>query len=91
MSILVRFLSAAAIGLGVLVALVLSAMLLGGFAALGRTAAPDTGFLILEFIRIGVFVCVPLTLAAASWVLLRPESRSPAAWPETRSRLFLDA
>jgi hypothetical protein len=89
MRILGRFLLAAATALGVLVAGVLSAMVLGGFAAWGRGAPAPNRLLVLEFIAFGVLLCVPLAIAAAGWVLLRPGSHPHAALPPTRSGLFL--
>lgn len=84
-----RFLLAAATGLAVLASGVLSATVLAGFAVLGRSAPPGNRFLILEFIAIGVLLCVPLAIAAACWVLLRPGSRSRPALSPTRGGLFL--
>jgi hypothetical protein len=87
MRVLGRFLLATATGLVVLVTGVLSAMVLGGFAVLERSAPPGNRFLILEFIAIGVLICVPLAIAAACWVLLGHHSNQ--GLPQTRSGLFL--
>jgi predicted small integral membrane protein len=76
MRILGRFLLAAATGLGVLVAGVLSAVVLAGFAVWERAAPPGNRFLILEFIAIGVLLGAPMAIAVACWVLLRPGSHS---------------
>jgi hypothetical protein len=88
MRILGRFLLAAATGLGVLVAGVLSAMVLGGLAVWERGAPAGNGFLILEFMAFGVLLCVPLAIAAAGWVLLRPGSHPHPAWSPTGKRPF---
>jgi len=88
MRILGRFLLAAATGLVVLATGVLSAMILGGFAVLERSAAPGNRFLILEFIAIGVLICVPLAIAAGCWVLLRPRSRPSHGLSEAGGCLF---
>jgi hypothetical protein len=74
MRVLGRFLLAATAGVLVLVVGVLCATVLGGFALLERTASPRGGFLLLEFVAIGVLICVPMAIAAACWVLFRPES-----------------
>jgi hypothetical protein len=66
---------------------VLSAMVLGGFAILERSAPPGNRFLMLEFIAIGVLICVPLAIAAACWVLLGHYSHQ--GLPQTRSGFFL--
>lgn len=59
---------------------VTAAMVLGGFALLERTASPGGGFLVLEFVAIGVLVCTPLSIAAACWVLFRPgKSTNPCS------------
>lgn len=87
MRVLGRFLLAAATGLVVLVTGVLSATVLGGFAVLERSAPPGNGFLMLEFIAIGVLICVPLAIAAACWVLLGRHSNQ--GLPQTRSGFFL--
>jgi len=89
MRVLGRFLLAAATGLVVLVTGVLSAMVLGGFAVLERSAPLGNGFLMLEFIAIGVLICVPLAIGAACWVLLRLGSHSSQGLSPTRSGFFL--
>jgi hypothetical protein len=86
MRVLGRFLLATATGLVVLMTGVLSAMVLGGFAVLERSAPPGNRFLMLEFIAIGVLICVPLAIAAACWVLLGHPNQG---LPQTRSGLFL--
>ena len=73
MKALGRFLLAATVGVLVLLVGVIGATVLGGFAMLERAASSSQGFLVLEFIAIGVFVCVPMAIAAACWVLFRPE------------------
>lgn len=70
-----RFLLAAGAGIMVLLLGVLGATVLGGFALLERAASPGGGFLMLEFVAIGVLICVPMAIAAACWVLFRPEGR----------------
>jgi hypothetical protein len=72
MRVVARFLLAAGVGVLVLLFGVVAAMVLGGFALLERTASPASGFLILEFVAIGVLICVPLSIAAACWILFRP-------------------
>jgi|KBSMisStaDraftv2_1062788.scaffolds.fasta_scaffold1353176_2 hypothetical protein len=72
MRVLGRFLLAAGVSILVLLFGVTAAMVLGGFALLERTASPATGFLVLEFVAIGVLVCTPISIAAACWVLFRP-------------------
>jgi hypothetical protein len=74
MRVLGRFLLAAGAGILVLLLGVLGATVLGGFALLERTASPGGGFLLLEFVAIGVLICVPMAIAAACWVLFRPAS-----------------
>ena len=86
MKVLARFILASAVGLLVLLIGVLGAIILGGFAVLERGAPPGNGFLMLEFLAIGVLICVPLSIAAAGWVLLRPENNSVS--PQNRSGLF---
>jgi hypothetical protein len=56
MRVLARFLLAAATGVVVLMAGVLSAVVLGGFAILERNGPPGNRFLILEFIALGVLI-----------------------------------
>jgi hypothetical protein len=68
MRVLGRFALAAGIGVLVLLFGVFAAMVLGGFALLERHGPVGDGFLVLEFVAIGVFVCVPLSIAAACWV-----------------------
>jgi len=68
MRILGRFLLAAATGLAVLMAGVLSAVVLGGFAVFERAAPPGDRLLILEFIAIGVLLGAPMAIAVACWV-----------------------
>jgi hypothetical protein len=89
MRVLGRFILAAAAGLLVLLIGVLSSMILGGFAVLERSAPPSNGFLILEFLAIGILTCVRLSIAAACWVLLRPGNNCASTLPENRSGLFL--
>jgi hypothetical protein len=72
MRVLGRFLLAAGVAILVLLFGVTASMVLGGFALLERTASPATGFLVLEFVAIGVLVCTPISIAAACWVLFRP-------------------
>jgi hypothetical protein len=89
MRVLGRFLLAATTGLAVLVTGVLSAMALGGFAALERTAPAGNRFLILEFIAIGVLICVPMAIAAACWVLLRTASHPGPELSQSQRGFFL--
>ena len=89
MRVLGRFLLAAATGFVVLVTGVLSAMVLGGFAILERSGPAGNRFLMLEFIAIGVLICVPLAIAAACWVLLRLGSHSNQGLAQARSGFFL--
>ena len=89
MRVLGRFILAGAVGLLVLLIGVGSAMVLGGFAVLERSAPPGNGFLILEFLAIGILICVPLSIAAACWVLLRPGNGRAPVLPENRSGFFL--
>ena len=75
MRILSRFILAAVVGifvlvLGVFTSFVLSALALPDVPDAGR--APGDGFLVLMFIAIAVMLCVPLSIAAASWILFRP-------------------
>ena len=90
MRVLGRFVLASAAGLLILLIGVLAAMVLAGFAVLERSASPGNRFLVLEFIAIGTLICVPLSIAAACWVLLRPGSISNHVLPKRRSGLFLD-
>lgn len=89
MRVLGRFVLASAAGLLILLVGVLAAMVLAGFAVLERSAPPGNSFLVLEFIAIGTLICVPLSIATACWVLLRPEGNSSQALPQNRRRLFL--
>jgi hypothetical protein len=89
MRVLGRFVLASAAGLLILLIGVLAAMVLGGFAVLERSAPPGNGFLMLEFIAIGTLICVPISIAAACWVLLRPGSNSNVVLPQNRSGIFL--
>ena len=89
MRVLGRFLLAAGAGILVLLLGVLGAMVLGGFALLERSASPAGGFLILEFVAIGVLICVPIAIVAACWVLFRTERNSNPVLPDGRERLFL--
>lgn len=88
MKVLGRFLLAAGAAILVLGFGVVAAMVLGGFAVLERNAAAGKGFLVLEFIAIGVLVCVPLSIAAACWVLFRPGKR-PKELAQEHSGVFL--
>jgi hypothetical protein len=83
-----RFLLAAGAGVLVLLAGVLGAMVLGGFALLERTASPSGGFLILEFVAIAVLICTPMSIAAACWVLFRA-GRNSGQVASSESGLFL--
>ena len=89
MRVLGRFLLAAGAGMLVLLLGVLGATVLGGFALLERTASPGGGLLILEFVAIGVLLCVPMAIAAACWVLFRPQSNESQALTAGRGGLFL--
>jgi len=89
MRVLARFVLASAAGLLILLIGILAAMALAGFAVLERSAPPGNRFLVLEFIAIGTLICVPLSIAAACWVLLRPRSNSNRVLPPNRSGLFL--
>ena len=89
MKVLGRFFLAAGAGILVLLLGVLGATVLGGFALLERTASPGGGFLILEFVAIGVLICVPLAIAAACWVLFRAERNSKPVLATGRDGLFL--
>lgn len=88
MRVLGRFVLAAGAGISVLLFGVLAAMVLGGFAALERTAANGHGFLMLEFVAIGVLICVPLSIAVACWVLFRA-GKSGGELPQDQGQLFL--
>lgn len=89
MRVLGRFVLASAAGLLILLVGVLAAMVLAGFAVLERSAPPGNSFLVLECIAIGTLICVPLSIATAGWVLLRPEGNSSQALAQNRHRLFL--
>jgi hypothetical protein len=89
MRVLGRFFLAAAAGVSVLLFGVLSAMVLGGFALLERSAAAGGGFLVLEFVAIGVLICVPLAIAAACWVLMRAGKNTSQVLSPDRGGLFL--
>jgi len=75
MRVLGRFLLAAGIAILVLLFGVIAAMVLGGFALPERAASPAGGFLVLEYVAIGVLVCTPISIAAACWILFRPGKR----------------
>ena len=79
MRVLGRFVLAAGAGISVLLFGVLAAMVLGGFAALERTAANGHGFLMLEFVAIGVLICDCCCLLGA--VSSRKEWRRIATGP----------
>jgi len=68
---------------------VLAALVLGGFALPERSAAVGDGFLVLEFMAIGVLICVPLAIVAACWVLLRPAKNTTQLFSASRSVLLL--
>lgn len=89
MRVLGRFVVATASGLLILLIGVLAAMALGGFAVLERSAPPGNRFLVLEFLAIGTLICVPLSIAVACWVLLRPGNNSKQVPPQSRSGFFL--
>jgi hypothetical protein len=89
MRVLGRFLLAAGTGLLVLATGVLGATVLGGFAVLERNARAGDTFLVLEFIAIGVLICIPLAIAAACWVLLRVGSNSQQVLSQRQSGFFL--
>lgn len=88
MKVLGRLILASAVALLVLLIGVLGAMILGGFAVLERSAPPGNGFLILEFLAIGTLICVPLSIAAACWVLLRLGNNPSQVLPQNRAGLF---
>jgi hypothetical protein len=83
-----RFVLATGAGILVLLVGVLAAMVLGGFALLERNAAVGDGFLILEFVAIGVLICVPLSIAVACWVLFRLGT-SGQELPQRQGHFFL--
>lgn len=68
---------------------VLAATALGGFALLERHGPPGDGFLVLEFVAIAVFICVPLSIAAACWVLFRAGRHSSQVLSQSGSGFFL--
>jgi len=88
MRVLGRFALAAGVGVLVLLVGVLAAMVLGGFALLERHGPAGNGFLMLEFLAIGVLICVPLAIAAACWVLFRPGRNTNQVLPQGRSGFF---
>ena len=88
MRVLGRFLLAVGVGMSVLGFGVLGAMILGGFAALERNPSQANGFLILEFIAIGVLICVPIAVFAACWVLFRSRANSRPEISEGGGRVF---
>jgi len=89
MRVLGRFVLAAVVGLLLLGFGVLAAMVLGWFALLERNASAGGGFLILEFVAIGVLICVPLSISAACWVLFRRGGDTNPGVPHSRSGFFL--
>jgi hypothetical protein len=89
MRVLGRFALAAAVGVLVLSFGVLAAIVLGGFALLERHGPAGDGFLVLEFVAIGVLVCVPLAITAASWVLFRAGKNTNQVLSQGRSGFFL--
>jgi len=88
MRVLGRFALAAGVGVLVLLVGVLAAMVLGGFALLERHGPAGDGFLMLEFLAIGVLNFVPLAIAAACWVLFRPGRNTNQVLPQGRSGFF---
>jgi hypothetical protein len=89
MRVLGRFAIAAGVGVMVLLSGVLAAMVLGGFALLERHGPAGGGFLMLEFLAIGVLICVPLAIAAACWVLFRPGRNTNPVLSQGLSGFFL--
>jgi hypothetical protein len=89
MRVLGRFALAAGVGVSVLLVGVLASMVLGGFALLERHGPAGDGFLVLEFVAIGVLVCVPMSIAAACWILLRAGKNTNQVLPQGRSGFFL--
>ncbi len=87
--VLARFVLAAGTGILILLVGVLAAMVLGGFAVLERSAPAGDGFLVLEFIAIGVLICVPLSIAAACWVLFRGGSNPKPVLSQDPGGFFL--
>jgi hypothetical protein len=88
MRVLGRFALAAGVGLLVLLFGVLAAMVLGGFALLERHGPAGDGFLMLEFLAIGVLICVPLAIAAACWVLFPSGEKYESGVVPRPKRLF---
>jgi hypothetical protein len=84
-----RFALASGVGILVLLLGVLAAMVLGGFALLECHGPVESGFLVLEFVAIGVLVCVPLAIAAACWVLFRAGRNTNQVLSQGRSGFFL--
>lgn len=89
MRVLGRFALAAGVGVSVLLVGVLASMVLGGFALLERHGPAGDGFLVLEFVAIGVLVCVPMSIAAACWVLFRAGRNTNQVLSRGQSGLFL--
>lgn len=89
MRVLGRFALAAGVGVLVLLLGVLAAMVLGGFALLERHVPAEGGFLVLEFVAIGVLACVPLAIAAACWVLFRAGRNTNHVLSQGQSGFFL--
>jgi len=89
MRLLGRFLLAAGAGILVLSLGVIGATILGGFALLERTPSPGGGFLVLEFVAIGVLLCVPMAIAVACWILFRADAGKNQVLPSGRGGLFL--
>ena len=89
MRVVGRFVLAAGVGILLLLFGVVAAMVLGGFALLERNGPPGDGFLVLEFVAIGVLVCVPLSIAASCWVLFRVGKNSNQVLSQSRSGFFL--
>lgn len=89
MRVLGRFVVAAGTGVLVLLVGVVAAMVLGGFALLERPEPAGDGFLVLEFLAIGVVICVPLAIAAACWVLFRAGRNTNQVLSQGRSGFFL--
>ena len=63
----------------------IAAMVLSGFALLERAASIGNGFLVLEFVAIGVLICIPLSIAAACWVFFALERARVSYFPKTRA------
>src|SRR5437660_7164062 len=88
MRVLGRFALAAGVGVLVLLVGVRAAMVLGGFAMLERHGPAGDGFLMLEFLAIGVLICVPLAIAAGGWVLFRAGRNTNQVLSQGRSGFF---